>query len=219
MTVYTWFGKLKYAVGILIRALGGISSPVLIVVGVIAGLIALFTTLYHTNENFRNLVQTVWEGIKQAITTAIQAVSDFVMQVWGSLVEWWNTNGEMIRQAAENVWNVISTVITTVMVVILAIMQALWPLIQTIVITTWEAIKGVIQGAINVITGIIQFFSALFTGNWSALWDSVKQIVSGAVQLVWNLVQLWFVGKIVKVASTFGSLFRNVIQTAWNFVK
>src|SRR5690554_351769 len=68
-TVYTWFGKLKYAVGILIKALGGISSPVLIVVGVIAGLIALFVALYRTNEDFRNLVQTVWEAIKTTIST------------------------------------------------------------------------------------------------------------------------------------------------------
>lgn len=219
MNVSRWFGLLRTAAGVVGTAIGGISAPVLAVVGVIAGLIALFVTLYQTNENFRNLVQTVWEFIKQAIMTAIQVVSDFVMQVWGSLVEWWNANGEMIMQAAQNVWNVISTVITTVMNVIWNIMQALWPIIQALIVSTWEAIKGAIQGAITVITGIIHFFSALFTGNWSALWDAVKQIVSGAVQLVWNLVQLWFVGKIVKVASTFGSLFRNVIQTAWNFVK
>lgn len=219
MNVSRWFGLLRTAAGVVGTAIGGISAPVLAVVGVIAGLIALFVTLYQTNENFRNLVQTVWEFIKQAIMTAIQVVSDFVMQVWGSLVEWWNANGEMIMQAAQNVWNVISTVITTVMNVIWNIMQVLWPIIQALIVSTWEAIKGAIQGAITVITGIIHFFSALFTGNWSALWDAVKQIVSGAVQLVWNLVQLWFVGKIVKVASTFGSLFRNVIQTAWNFVK
>src|SRR5690625_1545768 len=202
MNVSRWFGLLKTAAGVVGTAIGGISAPVLIVIGVIAGLIALFTTLYHTNENFRNLVQTVWEFIRETITTVVQAISDFVMEIWGSLVEWWNANGEMILQTAQTVWNFISTIITTVMNVIWAIMQALWPIIQTIVITTWEAIKGAIEGAINIITGIIQFFSALFTGNWSALWDSVKQIVSGAVQLVWNLVKLWFVGRILKLGQT-----------------
>jgi phage-related protein len=211
--------KLITFAGVVGAAIGGISAPVLIVIGVIAGLIALFVTLYRRNERFRDLVHNVWNAIKETISTAIQVISDFVMQVWGRLVEWWNTHGDMILQAAQNVWNAISTVITTVMNVIWNIMQALWPVIQVLIVSTWEAIKGVIQGAINVITGIIDFFAALFTGNWSALWDAVKQIVSGAVQLVWNLVQLWFVGKIVKVASTFGSLFRNVIQTAWNFVK
>lgn len=219
MTLIKGFGMLKAAAGVVGAAIGSISAPVLVVIGVIAGLIALFTTLYHTNENFRNLVQTVWESIKTAISTVIQTVADFVMQVWGSLVEWWNTNGEMIRQAAENVWNVISTVITTVMGVILAIMQTVWPIIQALIVSTWEAIKGVIQGAINVITGIIQFFSALFTGNWSALWDSVKQIVTGAVQLVWNLVQLWFVGKILKLGKALFTGLRGIVTNIWNTVK
>src|SRR5690625_1336378 len=219
MEARQWFGLLRLAMGAVGTAIGGISAPVLIVIGVIAGLIALFTTLYHTNENFRNLVQTVWEFIRETITTVVQAISDFVMEIWGSLVEWWNANGEMILQTAQTVWNFISTIITTVMNVIWAIMQALWPIIQTIVITTWEAIKGAIEGAINIITGIIQFFSALFTGNWSALWDSIKQIVSGAVQLVWNLVKLWFVGRILKLGQTLFTGLRGIVTNIWNTIR
>lgn len=219
MEARQWFGLLRLATGAVGTAIGGISAPVLVVIGVIAGLIALFTTLYHTNENFRNLVQTVWEFIRETITTVVQAISDFVMEIWGSLVEWWNANGEMILQTAQTVWNFISTIITTVMNVIWAIMQALWPIIQTIVITTWEAIKGAIEGAINIITGIIQFFSALFTGNWSALWDSIKQIVSGAVQLVWNLVKLWFVGRILKLGQTLFTGLRGIVTNIWNTIR
>src|SRR5690606_27938037 len=110
MNVSKWFGSLKTAASVVGTAIGGISAPVLAVIGVIAGLIALFVALYRTNEDFRNLVQTVWEAVKTTISTVIQTISDFVMQVWGSLVEWWNANGEMIMQAAQNVWNVISTV-------------------------------------------------------------------------------------------------------------
>src|SRR5690625_5052450 len=219
MNVSRWFGLLKTAAGVVGTAIGGISAPVLIVIGVIAGLIALFTTLYHTNENFRNLVQTVWEFIRETITTVVQAISDFVMEIWGSLVEWWNANGEMILETAQTVWNFISTIITTGMNVIWAIMQALLPIIQTIVITTWEAINGAIEVAINIITGIIQFFSALFTGNWSALWDSVKQIVSGAVQLVWNLVKLWFVGRILKLGQTLFTGLRGIVTNTWNTIR
>src|SRR5690554_5357815 len=69
MDVSRWFGLLKAAAGVVGAAIGSISAPVLAVIGVIVGLIALFTTLYHTNENFRNLVQTVWESIKTAIST------------------------------------------------------------------------------------------------------------------------------------------------------
>src|SRR5690625_4269590 len=185
----------------------------------IVGLVALFTTLYQKNEGFRDLVHNVWNVIKETISTVIQAVSDFVMDIWGQLVTWWQENSQMILQAAQNVWNIISTVISTVMNVIWGIMQALWPVIQALVVGTWEAIKGAIQGAINVITGIIQFFSALFTGNWSALWDSIKQIVSGAVQFVWNFIQLWFVGKILKAGKALFTGLRSIVSNLWNAVK
>lgn len=219
MTLVQGFGLVKAAAGIVGGAIGSISIPVLAVIGVIAGLIALFTTLYKENEGFRDLVHNVWNTIKETISTVIQAVSDFVMDIWGQLVTWWKENSQMILQAAQNVWNVISTVISTVMNVILGIMQALWPVIQALIVSTWEAIKGVIQGAINVITGIIQFFSALFTGDWSALWDSVKKILSGAVQFIWNFFQLSFVGRIVKGVTGFAKTFTKVIKDKWDTVR
>src|SRR5690625_2751056 len=86
MTVHRWFGLIKIAAGVVSTAIGAISTPVLVVIGVIAGLIALFTALYQKNEGFRDLVQNVWETIKNTISTVIQAVSDFVMEVFGGLV-------------------------------------------------------------------------------------------------------------------------------------
>ena len=219
MSLSKWFGLIKVGAGIVSTAIGAISAPVLAIIGVIAGLIAIFTTLYQKNEGFRNLVQTAWAKIQETISMVIQTISDFVMSIFGSLVTWWNENNQMILQAAQNVWNVISTVITTVMNVIWGIMQSLWPVIQALIVSTWNAIKGVIEGAINVITGIIEFFAALFTGNWSALWDSVKKIVSGAVQFVWNFIQLSFVGKILKVIRSFAKTFSKVIKDKWDTVR
>src|SRR5699024_3833898 len=52
MTLGSWFTLFKAAAGVLIGAITSISAPVLIVVGVIAGLIALFVSLYNHNEAF-----------------------------------------------------------------------------------------------------------------------------------------------------------------------
>src|SRR5690606_14554882 len=92
MTLVQGFGLVKAAAGIVGGAIGSISIPVLAVIGVIAGLIALFTTLYKNNEGFRDLVHNVWNAIKETISTVIQAVSDFVMDIWGQLVTWWKEN-------------------------------------------------------------------------------------------------------------------------------
>src|SRR5699024_10668608 len=85
INVNKWFGLAKTSAGILSGAIGAISAPVLIVTGVITGLIALFVALYQSNEEFRNLVDLAWTAIKDAITTAVQAVTDFVMEVFGGL--------------------------------------------------------------------------------------------------------------------------------------
>ena len=50
------FGKLG-------AALGGISAPVLAIVAVVAVLIAAFKHLWDTNEEFRNAITGIWEGI------------------------------------------------------------------------------------------------------------------------------------------------------------
>ena len=102
-------------------------------------------SISEVKESFMILFETL-RGIAIPI---FEEVVGFIMEVWGGLVEWWQEHGEMIAQAVENF-----------MTVIWAIMQALWPVIQFLIIDTWNAIKGTIQGAINVITGIIKFFSA-----------------------------------------------------------
>lgn len=184
-------------------ALMAITGPIGIVIAVVTGLIAIFVTLWKTNEEFRNTVITVWNAIKTAVMTALQVAFAFIMSIWAQIQAFWNQNQAMIMAAVHNVWTVISTVIMVAMNIILGIFKLIWPIIKILIISTWEAIKNVIHGAINVILGIIKFFAALFTGNWSALWDAIKQMLSGALELIWGLFQLGFLGKIFKIIKLF----------------
>src|SRR5690625_4915324 len=170
--------------------------------------IDLFKEWGPSIDEIKNAFTIAFETIQSIVIPIITEVVNFIMEIWGGLVAWWQEHGEMISQAVQNF-----------MTVILAIMQALWPVIQFLIVDTWNAIKGVIEGAISVITGIIQAFSALFTGDWSALWDAIKQIVSGAVQFVWNFIQLWFVGKILKAGKALFTGLRSIVSSLWNAVK
>jgi phage-related protein len=185
-------------------AFAALTGPVGLIIAAIAGLVAIFVGLRKTNEEFRNKVTEIWTAIQTAIGTAISAVSAFIMEIWGQVVTFWKENQDSILAAAQNVWSVIGTVINTALTVIMTLFQVLWPIIKAIVVDTWGAIQNVIQGAVNVILGIIKFFSALFTGDWQGLWDATKQILSGAIELLWGLLQLGFLGKILKVIKTFG---------------
>src|SRR5690625_1252090 len=170
--------------------------------------IDLFKEWGPSIDEIKNMFTNAFETIQSIVIPIITEVVNFIMEMWGGLVAWWQEHGEMITQGAQNFMDGI-----------LAIMQALWPVIQFLIVDTWNAIKGVIEGAISVITGIIQAFSALFTGDWSALWDAIKQIVSGAVQFVWNFIQLWFVGKILKAGKALFTGLRSIVSSLWNAVK
>ena len=190
--------------------LSGLLAPIAIVVAAVVGLGAIFVAMWKTNEEFRNKVTSVWLAIQTAISTAITIVKDFIMNIWGQVVTWWNENNTMILQAAQNVWSVIQIVIMTALNVILGIFQAVWPVILFLIEGVWQGIKNTIQGAIDVILGIITFFAALFTGNWTALWEATKQIVSGALELLWGLIQLGLAGRILGVIKVFGKMVGSV---------
>ncbi|MBO1909930.1 tape measure protein, partial [Microvirga sp. 3-52] len=126
MMVGKWFGIIKGAAGVLIGAIGAISAPVLIVIGVIAGLIAVFVSLYKNNEGFRDLVISVWETIKETFLNVVQAISDFVMEVFGAMVEWWNENNQQILETVMNVWQAIVDVIMIAVGSIVEFVQEIW---------------------------------------------------------------------------------------------
>lgn len=54
-----------------------LSSPIGLVIGLVAGLIAAIVVLWNTNEGFRDAVMNVWNGIKDFIGNAVQAIGDF----------------------------------------------------------------------------------------------------------------------------------------------
>jgi tape measure domain-containing protein len=54
-----------------------LASPIGLVVGLVAGLIAAIVVLWNTNEGFRDAVMDVWNGIKDFIGDAIQAIGGF----------------------------------------------------------------------------------------------------------------------------------------------
>lgn len=164
--------------------------------------------------------------VKRVFFQVINAIKAFGLQIGQQLSTFWKKNGTEITQAVRNIGNVISTVfkfiwgniIQPIMTLIWNLMKLLWPAIKALIVSVWNNIKGVIQGALNIILGTIKIFSSLLTGNWKGAWNGLVQVLKGAVQLIWNLVQLWFVGKIVKVAKLGMSLLKGVFTKGWKYI-
>ncbi len=165
--------------------------------------------------------------IKQVFFQVVNAVKSFGMQIGQQLSTFWQQNGAQIMSAVSNIASGIGTafrfiwsnIIKPIMTLIWNLMKFIWPAIRMLIVSVWNNIKGVIQGALNIILGTIKVFSALFTGNWRGVWQGIVQILKGAVMLAWNLVQLWFVGKMLKTVALGLNLIRGVITRGWTFIK
>ncbi|WP_239734672.1 tape measure protein [Mammaliicoccus sp. G-M28] len=165
--------------------------------------------------------------IKQVFFQVVNAVKSFGMQIGQQLSTFWQQNGTQIMSAVSNIASGIGTafrfiwgnIIKPIMTLIWNLMKFIWPAIRMLIVSVWNNIKGVIQGALNIILGTIKVFSALFTGNWRGVWQGIVQILKGAVMLAWNLVQLWFVGKMLKTVALGLNLVRGVITRGWTFIK
>lgn len=176
------FMALAGGIGATIAAALPIIGVIAAVVAAIVGIGLVIKNLWETNEGFRTAVETVWNAIMSVINTVIQAISSFVMEIWGTLTTWWNDNQQLIRQTAETVWNAISAVVTTVMNVLGPFIETAWNNISTIISTVWDTIKTVVETAINVVLGIIKTVMQIINGDWSGAWESIK----GIGENIWN---------------------------------
>ena len=179
------FGKLG-------AAFGGISAPVIAVVAIIAVLIAAFKHLWDTNEEFRNAITAIWEGIVSKIQAFCQGIVDRLNALgfdFGSIVDvlkaLWDGFCQFLAPIFEAAFNVVSTVLGTVL---------------------------------DVITGLLDIFIGLFTGNWSQMWEGVKEVFSGIWEGITSLFEN-FLNMIRNLADTVLGWFGTSWEEVWTSVK
>ena len=193
-------------IGGLIAAALPIIGTVIAVAAAIAGIIVVIKYLWETNEGFRTAVETVWNAIMSVINTIVKAISDFVMQIWGTLTSWWNDNQQLIRQTAETVWNAISVTITTIMNVLGPFLETVWNTISTVISTVWDTIKTVVETAINVVLGIIKTVMQIINGDWLGAWETIK----GIGESIWNGIK--------SIAESVFNAMAQILSNIWNTI-
>lgn len=147
-----------------------IASAVALPIAVIGLLVGAFVYLWQTNEDFRNAIMEIWDGI-------VQKISDFVETVKAKLEEAGIT-GETLQQAWEAVVQFIKD-----------LWQGFCDFLAPIFISAFETLSTLLGDALDIILGIVDFFIAVFTGDWDGAWTAIKDIVDGALQFVHDLVQ------------------------------
>ncbi|MDT6679218.1 phage tail tape measure protein, partial [Enterococcus faecium] len=85
------------------KAMGLLTNPVFLVIAAVALLVVGFIYLWNTSEDFRNFWIGLWEGIKSAVSSAVE----WIQNAWKSTGEWFNNLWKSIKEGADNVWTTI----------------------------------------------------------------------------------------------------------------
>lgn len=73
-------------------------NPIILIVAAIAALVAAFIYFWNTSEGFRNFWIGLWEGIKNAVKTAI----DFVVNIFNGIVDFVKNNWQSLLKFIVN---------------------------------------------------------------------------------------------------------------------
>ena len=203
------------SIGAMIAAAAPIIGIAALIVAAIAAVIIGIKYLWDTNEGFRDAVMTVWNAILEVINKVVSEVSDFIMSMFGVVVNWWTENQELIRSSAETVWNAIQTVIDAVMTVLGPLIEGAWANIQLVITTAWDVIKTVVETAINVVLGIIKAVMQIITGDWSGAWETIKGVFSTVWNAIQNVVQTIFTAIQSYISNTINAI-SSTISNVWN---
>ena len=206
---------LETSIGAMIAAAAPIIGIAALIVAAIAAVIIGIKYLWDTNEGFRDAVMTVWNAILEVINKVVSEVSDFIMSMFGVVVNWWTENQELIQSSAETVWNAIQTVIDAVMTVLGPLIEGAWANIQLVITTAWEVIKTVVETAINVVLGIIKAVMQIITGDWSGAWETIKGVFSTVWNAIQNVVQTIFTAIQSYISNTINAI-SSTISNVWN---
>ena len=223
------FGKLG-------AALGGISAPVLAVIAVIAVLVAAFKHLWDTNEEFRNAITAIWNGIVSKIQAFCQGIVDRLNALgfeFGSIVDvlksLWDGLCQFLAPVFEAAFSVVSTVLGSVLDVITGLLDVfiglftgnwsqMWDGVKEIFSGVWDAITGLFDTALNLLKSLAEVVFGWFGTTWETVWTSIKSFF----ETIWNGIIAFFSGiwnSIVSTVTAQINAVKTVVTTVFNAVK
>ncbi|WP_395530881.1 phage tail tape measure protein [Enterococcus faecium] len=179
-------------------AIGFLTSPVGLVIAAVALLVVGFIYLWNTSEDFRNFWIGLWEGIKSAVSSAVEWIQD----AWKSTGEWFNNLWKSIKEGADNVWTTIQEApgkaadwIKNKWTETKEFFSSIWDGIKEAASSAWEGIVNILAPYVIAIKNVFQPMIDFFTNLWSQIgsiagsaWEIIKTAVMGPILLLIDLI-------------------------------
>lgn len=191
-TISSKIAMVKGALVKLAAALGGVSLPAIAIIAVITAVALAFTNLWKNNEEFRNKITAIWDGIKAKFDEFGQGIVDRLNALGFEF--------EDITEVMKAVWD--------------GFCEVLAPIFEGV----FQQISNILNEALDILTGLFDIFAGIFTGDWDMVWQGVQEVFGA----VWDFVAATFenwISTFTSLADTVLGWFGTDWETVWTNVK
>lgn len=191
-TISSKIAMVKGALVKLAAALGGISLPAIAVIAVITAVALAFTNLWKNNEEFRNKITAIWDGIKAKFDEFGQGIVDRLNALGFEF--------EDITEVMKAVWD--------------GFCEVLAPIFEGV----FQQISNILNEALDILTGLFDIFAGIFTGDWDMVWQGVQEVFGAVWDFVVATFENW-ISTFTSLADTVLGWFGTDWETVWTNVK
>lgn len=191
-TISSKIAMVKGALVKLVAALGGVSLPAIAIIAVITAVALAFTNLWKNNEEFRNKITAIWDGIKAKFDEFGQGIVDRLNALGFEF--------EDITEVMKAVWD--------------GFCEVLAPIFEGV----FQQISNILNEALDILTGLFDIFAGIFTGDWDMVWQGVQEVFGAVWDFVVATFENW-ISTFTSLADTVLGWFGTDWETVWTNVK
>lgn len=191
-TISSKIAMVKGALVKLAAALGGVSLPAIAIIAVITAVALAFTNLWKNNEEFRNKITAIWDGIKAKFDEFGQGIADRLNALGFEF--------EDITEVMKAVWD--------------GFCEVLAPIFEGV----FQQISNILNEALDILTGLFDIFAGIFTGDWDMVWQGVQEVFGAVWDFVVATFENW-ISTFTSLADTVLGWFGTDWETVWTNVK
>lgn len=191
-TISSKIAMVKGALVKLAAALGGVSLPAIAIIAVITAVALAFTNLWKNNEEFRNKITAIWDGIKAKFDEFGQGIVDKLNALGFEF--------EDITEVMKAVWD--------------GFCEVLAPIFEGV----FQQISNILSEALDILTGLFDIFAGIFTGDWDMVWQGVQEVFGAVWDFVVATFENW-ISTFTSLADTVLGWFGTDWETVWTNVK
>ena len=192
--LFTTLGPLKGTLSLIQTALAGISLPMVAIIAVVALLVGSFVNLMKTNEEFRDKIMGIWDGIKAKFEEAGQKILDAINEI--------GFNFDSLTEALKAGFDWLSNVLAPFF------------------LGLFDTISFVIGGVLDIFTGLFEVIGGLFKGfregDWSMFTKGLTDFFGGILELMTTPFITAF-NIITRILEAFGTTWSEVWEAVKDF--